>query len=202
MKFTFKKAIAGVIAAAALAAPASAHVWNIGWKSNAGGLTFYGVSYHGSLNANYDNFTTNPAGFVINGTNVTFDIGSVVDIVPNCFGPGGLTSGSCSSQWNALNLDGAIHANGYSSSTYGKWATATLDSTQLSSLGITGGTTNSVTLSTFARNVDWDGKTFSSAAVPIDITVTPPVPLPAGLPLIATVLGAFGFVGWRRRKTA
>lgn len=186
---------------AASASGAFAHVWNIGYKSENGGLTFYGLSYHGPLNSTYDDFAANPAGFIINGTNVPFDLGSVVDDPSDCIGAGGLVSGTCSSTWNALSLDGAIHANGYASNLYGKYATTTLTASALAGLGIGTGS-NSVTLSTFANNVDWDGLSFSSATVPIDIVVKPEepvnqVPVPAGMPLIAAALGALAFV--RRR---
>ncbi|WP_370274008.1 VPLPA-CTERM sorting domain-containing protein [Pseudooceanicola nitratireducens] len=197
-----KKLALGVAVALGVAAPASAHVWNIGWKSTAGSLTFYGVSYHGGAvggSGTVDDFSANPAGFVINGSNVGFENGSVVNL-NDCSGPGGLLTGACDSAWDALNLDGVLHASGYSSNTYGKYASVTLNSTELAGLGISSGS-NSVLLSTFANNAHWDGLGFSSATVPLNIVVTPPpaVPLPAGLPLVLSGLGAFGFLRARRK---
>ncbi|MGB3247233.1 MAG: hypothetical protein WBB25_22085, partial [Sulfitobacter sp.] len=70
-------AAAGIFA---LASSASAHVWNIGWKSTGGGLTFYGTSWHTGVGISgaggVDDFALRPAGFVLNGTNLTFDVGS------------------------------------------------------------------------------------------------------------------------------
>jgi hypothetical protein len=175
---------------------ASAHVWQIGWDSNTdGSLDFYGVSYHRNLNTSYDNFAANPAGFIINGTNVSFDLGSVVDL-GNCNGAGG-ASGTCDSTWNALNLDGSISANGYSSSTYGKYVSTNLSALELAGLGIGSGA-NSVLLSTYANNIDWAGRSFSSATVPLNIVVQS-VSEPATLALFGLGLAGLGFA---RRKQA
>lgn len=190
-------AAAAVSVVMLVSSTASAHVWNIGWKSVNGELTFYGLSYHtdgvDGTAGSVDDFASRPAGFVINGTDVTFDIGSAVDL-EHCDGPGGLTSSSCSDIWNALGLDGALVADGYTSYTYGKYATATLTSSELTGLGITSGN-NSVLLSTWADNVDWAGETFSSATVPINIVVKPPtgVPEPSSVGLFG--LGLLLIVG-------
>ena len=133
----FKRAGLALGLMAFAAAPASAHVWNIGWKSENGGLTFYGVSYH-HLSSTWDNFSANPSGFIINGTNVGFDTGSVVGM-NGCSGSGGITSGSCSSIWNNLNLDGALHATGWTSSQYRKVASVSLTAGELPALGIGSG---------------------------------------------------------------
>lgn len=182
-------AAAAVAVVMLVSSAASAHVWNIGWKSANGGLTFYGVSWHtagvDNTPGSVDDFASRPAGFVINGTNVTFDLGSAVDL-EHCHGVGGLTSGTCSAIWNALGLDGALAANGYPSDYYGKYATATLTSSELGGLGITSGN-NSVLLSTWSDNVDWAGQTFSSATVPINIVVKPPTSVPE-----PSSLGVFG----------
>lgn len=37
---------------------------------------------------------------------------------------------------------------------------------------------------------------------PSSLTIVPPVPLPAALPLLLSALGFFGFLGWRRKRTA
>lgn len=196
---------------------ASAHVWNLGWKSTGGSLTFYGVSWHGGaapLGPNsVDDFTANPAGFVINGSNFVFDIGSVTNM-NDCVGAGGLTAGSCSPVWNALNLDGALHGSlaGDASDTYGKYAVKTMSPMELASVGIGTGS-NAVTFTTFSPNATWASRPFSSATVPIDIVVTPPcgttgqpacvVPEPAGLGSVALFgLGLTGLVLSRRRKVA
>ncbi|MDA8747484.1 hypothetical protein N9M66_04660 [Litoreibacter sp.] len=187
-------AAAGVLASATMA---SAHVWNIGWKSTGGNLTFYGVSYHGALNASRDNFAANPAGFVVNGTNLNFDIGSVVDLTSDCIGAGGLTSGTCDAQFNALGLDGALASTPFPSDTYGKYATATILAADLGTYMLGSGA-NSVTLTTFANNVDWDGVAFSSASVPLNIVISA-VPLPAGLPMALAGFGLLGGLGLRKR---
>ena len=196
---------------------ASAHVWNLGWKSTAGTLTFYGVSWHtgaAPLGPNtVDDFSVNPAGFVINGSNFVFDIGSVVNM-NDCNGPGGLTSGSCAPVWNALNLDGALHSSIDPSGTYGKYATKTMSQMELASVGIGTGM-NSVTFTTFSPNATWDSRPFSSATVPINIIVTPPcgtegqpacpvsVPEPGSLGGMALFgLGLTGLALSRRRKNA
>ncbi|MCB1940415.1 MAG: hypothetical protein KDE64_14595, partial [Rhodocyclaceae bacterium] len=164
-------------ALAAFSGAASAHVWQIGWNGNAdGSLDFFGVSYHtGGISGagSVDDFSANPAGFVINGTNVTFDLGSVVDL-EDCFGLGG-TSGTCSATWNGLGLDGYVTATGsYTTSGdwYGKYASVNLTTAELSALGIGTGS-NSVLLGTFSNNVHWANLNFDSATVPINIVVPP-----------------------------
>jgi len=203
MKTTFKVLIAS--AAFIMSCSSSfAHVWQVGWESTAsGGLDLYGVSYHTSLHVNNDDFFTNPAGFVLNGTNFSFDLGSTVDLEDITGGAG--VVGTVSTIWNNLGLDGSVDAqagsnNGgfYNGSTavYGKYASTSLTSGQLALIGITGGA-NSVTLTTFANNVHWDGLPFDSATVPIDIQITS-VPEPATLALFG--LTFIGLVFSRRQK--
>ena len=48
---------------------------------------------------------------------------------------------------------------------------------------------------------NYSGGAFTGSVI-IGSTSVSAVPLPAALPLLAAGLGAFGFVGWRRRKTA
>jgi hypothetical protein len=203
-------ALAAVASAFALTGAASAHVWNIGWKSTGGGLTFYGTSWHGGTGilgaGSVDDFSSRPAGFVLGGMNLTFDIGSATDL-PDCNGPGGLSAGSCSGPWNALGLAGTLHGTSYPSNTYGKYAFATLLAGDLSTYGIGQGN-NLVTLGTFSDNVHWANVAFASATVPINIVVKPPsnnpsaVPLPAGFPLMLAGLGAFAALRSRRKKAA
>ena len=208
MKSKFSHKLGGLALAGALAAfsgAASAHVWQIGWNGTAdGSLTFFGVSYHPTVvpgTGTVDDFASRPAGLVINGTNVTFDVGSVVDLEDSS-GVGG-TSGTVSAIWNGLGLDGFVTATGTyttSGSTYGKYASVNLNTAALSGLGIGTGT-NSVTLTTFSDNVDWAGLTFASATVPINIVVPPDttgnVPEPGTLALFG--LAAIGG-GLMRRK--
>lgn len=197
--------VAGAIAA--ISGSAMAHVWQIGWNANANGsVDFYGVSYHGGGiggAGSVDDFSANPAGFVINGTNVGFDLGSVVNL-NDCFGAGG-TAGTCDPTWNALGLDGFVPSNEFPSDIYGKYASVNLDSSELAALGIGAGS-NSVLLSTFANNVDWDGLTFASATVPINIVVPPPtsVPEPGTLALLglAAVAGAAARRRGQQRQAA
>ena len=196
-------ALAAATSVVALAGAANAHVWNIGWESSGGNLTFYGVSYHNSLSSN-DNFVLNPAGFIVNGTNLSFETGSVVDLEDN-FGVGGITAGSVSAKWNALGLDGALAGSSYGGgSTYGKYATATITAANLVTYGLNGGAANNVSLTTFANNVHWDGVTFGTGTVNLNIVITPPsaVPVPAALPMAAAGFGLLGFIGRRKKRKA
>jgi hypothetical protein len=135
-----------------------------------------------------------------------FDLGSAVDL-EDCndgVGGGGKTSGTCSAVWNALNLDGALESTAPAATTYGKYATATILAAELAGFGIMSGA-NSVTLTTFANNVDWDGQPFSSANVPLNIIVTPdpdpnPIVEPGTLALFGLGLAGLGIA--RRRKQA
>lgn len=206
MKKTMIAAVFAGVAAAAVAIPitASAHVWNIGWKSTDGNLTFYGVSWHSSpVGESYDDFFANPAGFVINGTNLSFETGSTVDL-NNCYGGGGLTSGTCSSVWNSLSLDGALQSTQVSTGdTYGKYSIATISNADLGLFGLGTGA-NSVSLTTYANNAVWASRLFSSASVPLNIVVQPPedpspVPLPASMSLMLAGLAALGCMRARRK---
>ncbi len=182
----------------------SAHLWQIGIDAEVdGSLTFYGVSWHNDVQpaaGSVDDFAARPAGLVINSTNVTFDVGSVVDL-EGCSGLAGI-SGTCSAIWNALGLDVALQStqtpNG---NTFGKYATLNLNPTELLALGISAGN-NSITLTSFSDNVHWEDRIFASGTVPIDIVVLPPVtgtvPAPAGLALLA--IGLFGMRLSQRRK--
>ena len=200
-KLAFVAAVASLIAA-----PLSAHTWNIGWKSVGGGLTFYGVSWHGGgIGGSVDDFVANPAGITLNGVDFVFDAGSTVNLNDTNTAGGVTNTGGLVPGWDALGLDGAIASSSYPSSTYGKYSSVFLDAADLANIGIGQGA-NSVTLAPFAPNVHWWHTPFSSATVPINIIVTPPsgnvVPLPAAMPLMAAGMGIFGFLGWRRRKTA
>lgn len=178
---------------------ASAHIGYIAWNANNdGSVDFYGLTYHG-LSASSDNFAANPAGFTINGTNVTFDVGSAVGL-ENCASLYNYNS-TCSTIWNNLGLDGGLAANGgfynYPSANvpYGKYASTHLNSSQLSALGIQSGS-NFITFTTWANNVDYAGQTFSSANVPINLIVAA-VPEPVTLALFSFGIAGLAFA---RRK--
>lgn len=192
----------------ALSSAASAHVWNIGWKSVGGGLDFYGVSWHTGLvggTGTVDDFAANNSGFVINGTNYSFATGSVVNM-SDCSGLGALTTGSCDATWNALGLDGAIvSSQDLTGDIYGKYAVKSFTSDEVTNLlGLTSGA-NSLTFTTFAPNQTWAPRVFGSASVPINVVITPDdpsaVPLPAAIPLLATGLGFLGFFGRRKKRS-
>jgi len=184
---------------------ASAHLWQIGIDAlGDGSLDFYGVSWHNNptlptVPGSVDDFVTRPAGLVINGTNVTFDANTVVDL-EGCNGLAGI-SGTCSTIWNNLGLDVALQSTADpTGDIYGKYATVNLDPAELLALGITAGN-NSITLTSFSDNVDWAARPFASGTAPIDIVVLPPtgqVPAPAGLALLA--IGLFGMRLSQRKK--
>lgn len=166
------KKVLFVIALSLASASAQAHTWLIGWKDlGAGGMDFYGLSYHG-LNASADDFVTTPSGLVINGTNFTFETGSATDAGGN--GGPGVASGSVSAAWNGLGLDGALQCNPIAvnclaSDGYRKFAKVHLSNEQLSSLGIGGGD-NDVTLDAFSAKLDWESNGW---AEPASITLIP-----------------------------
>lgn len=202
-----------MIAFMSISANASAHVWNIGWKANMdGSLTMLGTSYHtgginiGSGSSNKDDFSLNPAGFIINGTMIGFDNGSVVDL-NDCNGPGfGGTSvtSTCAPVLNAFGLDAGIQSiesfvnpNYF----YGKYATVLLSPSALAGLGIGQGT-NTVSLTTFANNAHWNGLDFNTAGIPLDITIVIPpttTTVPAPMPLALIGLGLVGLAFSRKR---
>ena len=187
----FKIVIAAITMA--FSVNAFAHIWYIGWDAQTdGSLDLYGVSYHtGTVGGtgSVDDFSANPAGFVVNGTNVAFD-GAVFNL-EDCFGAGGI-AGTCSSIWNSLGLDGGLAATGYGTQYYGKYTSVNLSASELSALGITSGT-NSVLLSSYANNVDWQGLSFSSASVPVSIDVLP-APEPATLSILGIAIIAMTFL--------
>tara|TARA_R110002073_G_scaffold313230_1_gene485038 strand:+ start:84 stop:650 length:567 start_codon:yes stop_codon:yes gene_type:complete len=183
---------------------ASAHVWQIGFKALIdGSVDFYGVSWHTQLEpAQQDDFVAFPSGLVVNGFNVTFDIGQVFDL-NDCNGLAG-TSGTCSPIWNSLGLDTALQSTQDSTGdTYGKYAVVNLDPTELAAIGLGQGS-NSVTFTSFSPFATWAPRNFASGAVPIDIVVLPPtptgVPVPATLALLGMGLVAFGFARQRAHK--
>ncbi|MEH6357573.1 MAG: PEP-CTERM sorting domain-containing protein [Pseudomonadales bacterium] len=206
-----KKIVKGAALGAALllaSGTASAHVWQIGWKAlNDGSVNFYGVSWHGGgispgVANSVDDFAANPAGVVINGTNVTFDIGQVFDL-NDCIGLHG-TSGTCSPIWNSLGLDDALASTlDQTGDTYGKYALVNLDTAELAAVGIGQGS-NSVLLTTFSPNVHWAARPFASGTIPINIVVLPPtngnIPVPATLGLMGLGLAALGMTRRRAKK--
>ena len=168
--------------------------------SNDGSVDFYGLTFHG-LNTTYDNFALNPAGFTINGANFTFDIGSAVGL-EGCSGLY-IHTGTCSTIWNNLGLDGGVRAvNGaygpYTNSRFAKYASTHLDSSQLTVLGITGGN-NSVTFTTWSNNVDWAAEPFTSSTVPINLVVAQ-VPEPETMLLFGLAMAGLGFA--RRKRNS
>ncbi len=204
-----KRLLAAVLGLAVMAVSgiASAHVWNIGWKANGdGSLTMLGVSYHsGGIGGagSVDDFSVNPAGFVINGTNLGFQNGTVVDLNDcNVGSSGGFGStsvtGTCAPVLNAFGLDDGIQATNSGSFTFGKYALATIAAGDLGTYGIVAGQSNNVSLTTFANNVHWQGLNFGVGNIPINVVIVipptpdPSVPEPGTLALMALGLAGVG----------
>jgi hypothetical protein len=73
--------------------------------------------------------------------------------------------------------------------------------TSISFADLSAASFTNVTSATFAFGGTAEEQFYISSAVVGPSTIAPPIPLPAGAPLLLSALGALGFGAWRRRKS-